>query len=420
MKIVSLSTSDKNGGAAISAFRVHQALRQNGMDAHMLVQDQRSDDPGVHSIASNAFDKKLATARYAWEKLMFLPYERDKSIRFAFSTGISGASLSKHQLVQQADIIHFNWMHQGFMSISEMERIFKLGKPIVWLLHDMWAFTGGCHYAGESRGFERECGNCPYLKNPGPNDLSHQIWLKKQKVYSNAPLTIVASSQWLAGEARKSSLFGGFNVYAIPTPINPEEFYPEDKVAARKRFGLNADKQYLLFGAMSLGDERKGFKYLKEGVNQLVSEGKLDIEKVELVIFGKDRPEAREGIPLKVNFLGQLSKTEDLRAAYNSADIFVLPSLEDNLPNTIIEALSCGVPSVAFDCTGVPEIITHEVTGYLAPLRSSGGVAKGIHWVLNHPDPIALGQSARQHSLEKFSGQVISEAYRKLYQQLLG
>ncbi len=387
----------------------------------MVVQDPRSDDPRVHSIVNGYVDQKLALARYAWEKLTFLPYERDKSIRFAFSMSNTAASLSKHPLVLEADIIHFNWMHQGLMSIDEMGKIFQLGKPVVWLLHDMWAFTGGCHYAGESRGFERECGNCQqYLKNPGPNDLSHRIWLKKQQTYANAPLTIVASSKWLAGEARKSSLFKDFNVYDIPTPINHEEFYPEDKATAKKRFGLNPDKQYLLFGAMSLGDERKGFKYLKEAVNQLVLAGKLDTDKVELVIFGKDRPEAREGIPLKVNFLGQLSKTEDLRAAYNCADIFVLPSLEDNLPNTIIEAISCGVPSVAFDCTGVPEIVTHKETGYLALFKSSEGIAAGIQWVLNHPDPIALGNEARRQSLSKFSGKVISEAYAKLYNQLLG
>lgn len=419
MKIVSLSTSDKNGGAAISAFRVHNALRQQGLEAYMVVQDKRSADPSIHNIAEGYVGQKLALARYAWEKLVFLPQERDKSVRFAFSLANTGASLSTNPVVKQADIIHFNWMHQGFMSLAEMERIFRMGKPVIWLLHDMWAFTGGCHYAGDSRRFEQQCGNCQFLKNPGPNDLSHRIWLRKQQVYKGAPLTIVASSKWLAGEARKSSLFGQFNVLDIPTPINHEEFYPEEKALARKRFGLDPNKQYILFGAMSLGDERKGFKYLKEGLNQLVAEGRLDKDNVELIIFGKDRPEAREGIPVNVNFLGVLSQTEDLRAAYNSADIFVLPSLEDNLPNTIIEATACGVPTVAFDCTGVPEIVAHGQTGYLAPFKSSQGIAQGVEWVLNHENKTLLSQTTRQHALDKFSGKVIAQAYKDLYAQLL-
>ena len=230
MKITILSTFDNFGGAAIAASRLNKALNNNGLSSNMLVQDRKGNLPNVESIAQNWFQKKLALLRFALDRYQFAFYEKNEDVRFIFSQVKIGVDIHNHPLVQQSDIVHLHWINFGFLSLNSLEKLFITNKPIVWTLHDMWVFTGGCHYSRECTNYERNCGNCvQFLKNPSENDLSHQVWERKKKIFSKANLTIVTCSEWLAQKARESSLLEDKTIISIPNPIDTDVFRPIEK-----------------------------------------------------------------------------------------------------------------------------------------------------------------------------------------------
>ncbi|MEY4540365.1 MAG: hypothetical protein RLZZ306_2122, partial [Bacteroidota bacterium] len=354
MRITILSTFDNFGGASIAASRLNKALNTNGLSSNMLVQDKRGNLPNVETIAPNWFQKKLAFLRFALDRLQFTFYEKNKDVRFIFSQAKIGVNVGNHPLIQQSDIIHLHWINFGFLSLNSLEKLFKTNKPVVWTLHDMWAFTGGCHYARECSNYERNCGNCgQFLRNPSDNDLSNQVWERKKEIFSKANLTIVTCSEWLAQKARESNLLKDKTIISIPNPIDIDVFRPIEKSVARAYFKLNPDKKYILFGAVKISDERKGFAYFIEAISMLDVrlsmfgfEGETNIEhrktNIEILIFGQAQASDFEGLPFKVNILGKLSDAETIAKAYSAATVFVSPSIEDNLPNTIMESMACG------------------------------------------------------------------------------
>jgi glycosyltransferase involved in cell wall biosynthesis len=418
LNVLLLSTYDTYGGAGIAARRTTQALRRAGVDAQLLVQQRESAEPFVHSIAESGWEKKLAFARFAWERVRFLPHERDPSVRFQFSPANVGTDLSQHPLVRAADVLHLHWINFGYLSIHSLEKLLRLGKPVVWTLHDEWAFTGGCHYAGTCRGFEGTCGNCPFLKRPHPSDLSHRVWTRKQTAFAGAPLHVTTCSRWLAGEARRSSLFREVPVGVIPNPIDTNLFKPVPKTEACQRLGVDHEKTYLLFAAMNVSDPRKGFRYVRESLERLKA-GSFSAEKpLELLVFGKAEAADFADLPYPVRLLGTLRTPEELRAAYAAASAFLIPSLEDNLPNTLMEALACGTPGVGFRTGGIPELIEHERTGYVAERASAEDLARGIRWVLTEADLGERRRAARQHVLAHYAEAVVAGQYRQVYESL--
>ena len=318
--------------------------------------------------------------------------------------------MARHPLVRQADVLHLHWTNFGFLSLRGLEKLLRLGKPVVWTLHDQWAFTGGCHYSRGCERFKTHCRHCPFLRQPGERDLSARIFEKKRRIFENAPLTIVACSEWLAGEARQSALLGGFPIQTIPNPIDTTVWQPTDRLAARHTLGLPLDKKLVLFGAGNLRDERKGFRFLVEALRGLNG--------AELVVFGKNDPEALAGLPFPVHNLGVISTERGLMAAYNAADVLVVPSLEDNLPNTIVEALACGTPVVGFATGGIPEMILPQKTGWLAPPRDSAALAEGLRWALFAENPEARRAAARAFALENYAEALVEEQYRRVYARL--
>ena len=430
MKILLLNTDDFTGGAAIACRRLLKALRTTtDVDVQMLVQESKSGQEGVIQLNNSWFAKKKAFLRFVAERLYFFFFEKSKEVRFLFNPAKFGIDITKNQIIKNSDIIHLHWINFGFLSIDSLQKLFKTQKPIVWTLHDMWAFTGGCHHSGTCENYQKSCGNCEkFLKNPANNDLSNQIWQEKVKAFEGANLTVITCSQWLGNRAKQSSLFKNIRVESIPNPIDVDVFHPIDKAKARQKFGLLADKKYILFAAMRVDAVGKGFAYFAEAMVMLdtrlsnLEDSTPNINhrtsNIEIIVFGQAEASDFESLPFKVNILGRLSDLSTIAQAYSAASVFVIPSLEENLPNTIMESMACGTPAVGFDVGGIPEMIEHKNNGYLAQYKSAEDLAKGIHWTLFESDYQSLTHNSRQKVLDNYSEKVVAKKYKSVYESL--
>jgi glycosyltransferase involved in cell wall biosynthesis len=412
--ILHLCTFQLEGGAGVAASRLNQALQNHGIDSHLLVYRQQKAKNGVTAWADTPWKNSVFWARFSAERLLFLPHEKDKTVRFAFSPAAVGVPIEEHPLVQQADVINIHWINFGFLSLAGLSRLFSLGKPIVWTMHDMWAFTGGCHYSSGCELFLTHCQFCPFLKKPALYDLSFEIFEKKKKLLAEANVSFVSPSKWLGHLTQKASITAHLPSYVIPNPIDTAVFHPLSKADARLKLGLPLDKKLILFAGANTLDPRKGYEYFREAIH------KLDTNNpgVEIAFFGKSQPGAYQEINLPVHDLGKLSDQDMIVAAYSAADAMVVTSLEDNLPNTVMEAMACGTPVVGFQNGGIPDMIDHLENGYIASFKSALSVAEGIQWVLDNNQGGKLSALARQKVLTTYSEEVVARQYADLYQSL--
>ncbi len=412
MKIVHISTGYKHGGAAIACKRLVEAQRSIGIDAHIITQEPCTLPIYVHSTTNSLLKNKLNFFRHALEKFVFLFYQKNKAFRFQFSLANTGESLNKIKLINDADIIHFHWFNAGFISIKKFSEILQKGKPIVWTLHDMWAFTGGCHYAGECKNYTKNCGNCFYLKNPAKEDLSAKNLLVKHKTYSGKNLHFITPSNWLNKCAQISSVLSKFPINTIPNAVSKPGFTNQkDKI--KIELGLKTNKKLILFGAFNMEHVRKGSNYLADALK-----GLTDKDNVELMVFGK-KSEYFSTLKYKIHFMGYSSDELFIRKIYSCADVFVNPSIEDNLPNTVLESLSVGTPVVAFDMGGMPDMIDHKKNGFLAAFKNTKELSEGIKWCLENNIDEKLSLNALQKVKSNYSYQVIAERFKKFYSEIL-
>ena len=412
MKVVILNTSEHTGGAAVAANRLLKALRKQGVEATMLVRDKSSQDPNVHSINRTWFQQKVNLLRFLWERfVIFLCNRFSRSTLFQVSIANTGTDLSQHPLVQAADVIHLHWINQGFLSLHDLQKLVALDKPIVWTMHDMWPCTGICHHARDCEQFQQQCEGCFYLQSTHP-DLSTEVFRAKSQLYRTAPMTFVGCSQWLTDRARQSRLVIGKQVLSIPNPIDLQRFKPMERKAMRERWKLPLDKKLILFGALNVTNERKGLAYLIKALHI------LQPDHIALVVFGQVKSQVAERIPVAIHSLGYVSDEEKVATIYNAVDLFVTSSLEENLPNTIMESMACGTPCVGFRTGGIPEMIDHLSNGYVANYQDSADLARGIEWVLNHPEPAKLRETCIQKVKEHYSEEVIAGKYLSLYEQI--
>ena len=412
MKVVILNTSEHTGGAAVAANRLLKALRKQGVEATMLVRDKSSQDPNVHSINRTWFQQKVNLLRFLWERLViFLCNRFSRSTLFQVSIANTGTDLSQHPLVQAADVIHLHWINQGFLSLHDLQKLVALDKPIVWTMHDMWPCTGICHHARDCEQFQQQCEGCFYLQSTHP-DLSTQVFRAKSQLYRTAPMTFVGCSQWLTNRAHQSRLVIGKQVLSIPNPIDLQRFKPLERKAMRERWKLPLDKKLILFGALNVTNERKGLAYLIKALHI------LQPDHIALVVFGQVKSQVAERIPVAIHSLGYVLDEEKVATIYNAVDLFVTSSLEENLPNTIMESMACGTPCVGFRTGGIPEMIDHLSNGYVDNYQDSADLARGIEWVLNHPEPAKLRETCIQKVKEHYSEEVIAGKYLSLYEQI--
>ncbi len=418
MKVVLLNTSERKGGAAVAANRLLQSLSAlPGMEATMLVRDKTTVDSKVVSVNTTACRRWRNKIRFAWERMViYMANHFDRSRLFEVSIANTGTDLSRHPAVREADIIHLHWINQGFLSLRDLRRLQDLGKPIVWTLHDLWPATGICHYPGDCPRYQTQCKQCPFLKRHPWPAIDRLVFKRKSRLdFSHT--TFVGCSRWISRMAGKSHLLqGAAGFRAISNPIDTLIFHPADRFAARHNFQLPADRKIVLFAAAKVSDTRKGIAYLIEACHLLDKQG---LKNFDIALLGGQPQDFSADFPCPIHSLGYLNHPDAIQAAYACADLFVIPSLEDNLPNTIMEALACGTPCVGFHTGGIPEMIDHLQNGYLARYKDARDLADGIAWVLDHPEPESLSKACVDKVNTCYRKEVVAKQYTELYQELL-
>ena len=407
MNILIVSTHDQQGGAAIAAYRLLTALNKNGVSARMVVMHKESTDPNVIQVGNRYMNK----FRFAAERgVIYINNGFSRKNLFDISIANTGVSIINHPEFKKADVIHLHWINQGMLSIREIGKIVASGKKIVWTMHDMWPFTGICHHAGQCNHFKTGCGSCPYLQMPMRKDISYSTFLCKQSAYLLGHINFVACSKWLKNLALKSDLTHHHRVTAIPNTLDTEIYKPTDKTALRKAMNLPIDKKIILFAAAKVSDKRKGIDYLVAASKIMAKKGKNYM----FLIAGSHSEEIISQLALPAHNAMYVA-SEQMPDMYNVADVFVTPSLQENLPNTIMESMSCGTPCVGFNVGGIPEMIDHKQNGYIARYKDAEDLARGLIWVLEKADTTTLAANARKKVEDNYSEAIIAKRYLEIY-----
>lgn len=415
MKVLLLNTFYAEGGAARAASRLHDALLHSHIDAHLMVQKAPADSHRQVHAPQAVLERAAALCKPPLETLPLSLYPNRNKLPF-FANLLPDFLLSRVRAINP-DVVHLHWISAGFV---RPETVPKLSKPIVWTLHDSWPFTGGCHIPLDCRRYTRSCGQCPALGSFSERDLSYWTWRRKARAWRNVPITVVTPSRWLAQCARESSLFNELRIEVIPNGLDLGRINQVDKALARQLCGLPAGKRYILFGAVSgTSDQNKGFQFLESALKELSANGFG--EECELIVFGSTEPAAVPDFGMKTRYLGYLHDEVSLNLLYSAADLFVAPSMQENLPYTIMEAMVCGTPCVAFNAGGIPDLIDHKVNGYLAQPYRPDSLAEGMAWVLKEDiDAASLSRACRAKVEREFNIAGSAESYLKLYRELSG
>ncbi|MBQ3992396.1 MAG: glycosyltransferase [Bacteroidaceae bacterium] len=399
MRVLIVSTSERSGGAAIAANRLCRALINNGVQAKMLVRDKQTDAMTTVRVRQTKWDK-------AWERLrIFIANGFSFDGLWAVDIASCGTDITRLPEFREADVIHLHWVNQGFLSLKSIRKILRSGKRVVWTLHDHWPVTAVCHHSVDCSEFERGCQNCWRLKGR----LPHAVFKKKQVIYGDTTadcLTFVGCSQWTAALARRSPLTAGHSVTAIPNPVPHDIFYPHERDEARREFGLPLGQHLVLFAACNVADKMKGIDLLIQASFCFRPE-----EDVAFVVVGNNsRPEFQ----MPIYSIPYVTDEHQMARLYSAVDVFVTPSLLENLPNTIAEAMSCGTPCVGFPVGGIPEMIEHMKNGYVAKLRDVEDLADGIRYCLEHD----MRTEAASHAARLFGESHVVRRYMEVYGEL--
>ena len=421
MKIIQVSHSDIGGGAARAAYRLHRGLLHVGALSEMIVSAKLTNDQEI-IIAEEARSWKNCKSEYY--KVGVQGYINDHTNHISntlFSFNYPGIDISEVPQVIDADIINLHWVSFFYQSPVTLGKIFALGKPVIWTLHDQWPFTGGCHYSAGCTNYQESCSSCPQLSDD-LFGLPSRILMDKVELFRNADLTIVTPSRWMKESAEKSRLFGGLRIEVIPYSLETDIFTPVHKKQAKELLGLGPDVRTLLFGAYACDDKRKGYDVLLRAISHCSSNPKvkslLAENKIILLAFGHPGNELNlTGIP--VRSFGYIKSSEMLRDIYSAADLFVLPSLEDNLPNTMLEAMSCGTPVVAFEVGGVPDVVKNGLTGRLVTSGNAQALGTAVVDLLSNTNAIEeMGKRCRALIEDKYRLDIQANKYLALYADL--
>lgn len=417
MNVLIVNTSERTGGAAVAAGRLLETLNNSGEKAKMLVRDKQTDSITVAEVPGRMFSRW----HFLWERwCIFCHLHFSKDHLFEIDIANSGTDITSLPEFKWADVIHLNWINQGMLSLGNIRKILKSGKPVVWTMHDMWPATGICHYSDGCLAYKSGCANCPLLPDSGSqHDLSNKVWRRKKSLYADGNICFVACSRWLESQARQSALLKGQRIQCIPNAIDHRVFFcRHDKEGCRREVGLPEDKKVILFVSHRVTDQRKGMSYFIEAVDRLVAEHPEMKTTTVVAVLGGESEEITGRLALKTCALGYVTDEKRIATIYNAADIYVLPSIEDNLPNTIMEAMACGVPCVGFRTGGIPEMIDHRQNGYVADFRKSDDLAAGMHWLLCEADYEAMSRAAVSKVHARYSQQSVAMKYIEVYNEM--
>ena len=422
MKILQISTSDVTGGAAIACHRLTKGLRRAGEVCDMLVRFKTTSEDHIHSIWSDATHDPWQQHFPLFDIVRdyYINNQRTEMSNTLFSLSYSGYDLSDLDLVRKADVINLHWV-VDFQSPQTIAKIAALGKPIIWTLHDQWPFTGGCHYSAGCTKYRSDCSSCPQLSGDVFNVTSALV---KDKAYffKNTPITIVTPSLWLSECARESAVFRTHRIETIPNSLDTDIFNPIEKETARKNLGLQAKGLILLFGSENGNEKRKGFKELLSAIRTCMESKEFSQmardREIIVICFGQPAREL-ETSGIKVIPLGILQTDDQLRNAYCAADIFILPSLDDNLPNTMLESMSCGTPVISFNVGGMPDVIINDQTGLTVPANDTKALGNAIVSLCRDSKKrVFMSHNCRTKMVDHYSLEVQARNYLALYSDL--
>jgi glycosyltransferase involved in cell wall biosynthesis len=413
LRILHVCTSDNNGGAARAAYRLCSAQRSIGLDSQMLVLKKTAMSSFVQAVIGKYRYSLHALKVLASKKIIGL--QKTPTNPIIHSINFFGGGLVNWINTSEFDVVNLHWLGSEMLSVEEIGRI---KKPLVWTMHDMWAFTGSEHYDDITHPDRYIKGYKPYTRPSGYSgpDIDAWVWKRKLKAWKNKKFNLVSPSNWLAECARKSILMRDQKCTVIPNCIDTATFKPVDHELARQILNLKTDRCYILFGAMdSTSDTRKGFQVLKAALEKLSLDNSF-AAKTELLIFGANQPEKNENLSFPVHYMGHLNDDISLSLVYSAADIFVAPSMQDNLPNTLVEAMACGTPCVAFSIGGMTDLIIEGVTGMLAKPFEEDSLSKVIAKSLSIEfDRVQIHESAK----ERYSQINVTKLYVELYQSVI-
>ncbi len=407
------------GGAAIAAQRLHMGLCKENIESRFLYREGDTDKPGYlkwtwqrRNLFSRIRRRRLFLREEAANK-KYLKNRPEGFERFSTATLSEGVRLSDIDF--NADIINLHWISDMF-NYNDFFSSIPQNKPIVWTLHDMNAFTGGCHYSNNCNGYINNCGNCPQLDNRSANDISNKSFSSKSYSYNKYfrdRVCIVAPSRWLAETARRSKLLMNYEIHCISNGLDINIFKPRNRLKARKLLGIPEDTQVLLFVADGLDNHRKGFDILVEALKTIASS-----KNIFLLTVGGGAPQ--QELSKNHIHLGYVDIEERMPMVYSAADLFIAPSREDNLPNTVLESISCGTPVVAFDQGGLSDLVKPGLSGYLVKELTVKAIVEAIESFLNTPaTEYSLRDRCRETAIKNFSSDLQAKKYIDLYHSLL-
>jgi glycosyltransferase involved in cell wall biosynthesis len=418
--ILQINTYGIAGGAGKAAYRLHNGLLRIGQHSRYLVKEVKSSDPTIFTAElDNDFEEKLKTDHlinkyYIW-------FNRTLLSNTYFSFSYPGYDLSRSQLLQDADIVNLHWT-EDFLSPISLNSIFALNKPVIWTLHDQKPFTGGCHYSAGCKNYRDLCRDCPQLQDD-PFGLPTAVLKDKMELFYGADLTVVTPSSWLAKEARESSLFKSNRVEVLPNSIDADIYYPVEKNAAKIQIGIDPDTVTIMFGTADAREDRKGLRYLISALSYCIKDKEFkrlaDAKKVVIICVGK-MDASIKSLPIPLLDMGYIEDDADMARIYNASDMFVLPSLEDNLPNTMLEAMACATPVISFDVGGMPDIIEDDVNGKLVSFKDDVQLSRAIlDLVFNEKKRKFMGDRGTKIIREKYKLEDQAKSYLTLYDDLL-
>ena len=413
MRIVHVAASDCEGGAARAAYRLHDGLKALGQDSQMFVGNKVSHDGSVKQYAppSSSMARFVSLARRTRIARAF-GKDRDSSASATmFSDDRTGYRAEVWNQCPAGDVLNLHWV-SGFLDYASFFQWLPERTPLVWTLHDMNPFTGGCHYDAGCARFRAECGACPQLRSRTTTDLSRQIWRRKRKALARVRperLHVVTPSRWLGEEVKRSSLFSRFERSVIPYGLNTEVFRPRDRRLMRDALGIPPQAKVILFSARAVWDPRKGLDWLERSL-----EGSAPGLQLFLVSLGSGAAVKSKSIPH--THVDAISDDRLLACMYSAADIFVAPSLQDNLPNTVLESIACGTPVVAFAAGGIPDAVRNGKTGYVVPVADSAGLQKAmVELLANDSMRAEMSENCRKVAVQEYDLKIQARRYMELY-----
>ena len=387
MRILIVNTSENVGGAAVAANRLMEALNNNGVKAKMLVMKKTTDHITVVGLP-HAWLQRL---HFLWERfVIYCHLHFSRHNLFAIDIANAGTDITSLREFKEADLIHLSWINQGMLSLANIKRIVRSGKPVVWTMHDLWTATGICHYARQCPSFRTGCHNCRLLpRGGGKEDLSRKVWNRKKALYHNANIHFITCSRWLEGQARQSALMKGQRITAIPNPIDTRLFVPTDKAEARLKNQLPTDRRIILFVAHRVDDDRKGANYFVEAVNRLADANPHFANNTCVAAIGRNSESIASLLHVPTYAVGFVTDERQMASVYT------------------------------FKVGGIPEMIDHRVNGYVANFKDVADLAAGMAWVLDEADARALSAAARRKVEMTYSQSAVASQYIEVYNEMI-